>query len=103
MRHPDYTVTTNFKILTNPNSFLSDRPFDEKLATFELTDNHIRIGQETFCSNEVKVEVLRSCKEIETHLHRYRATQLQSANFFFKIDPLNRLYLIQTTRIKVKS
>jgi len=89
----------NVQILTNTLNMQSDgrQSVEARCATFEAPDHVV----ETACSQELRSDLFRCCKEIQMHLVKTASTVMTSGNFYFKIDPSDQLYLIFVTCLKV--
>jgi hypothetical protein len=69
MHSPINTIEMNVVVLTNINNIISRKVInDEKCSTIE-GDPSLVI--ESTCSAELKIELLRSCKEIDRYIHRH--------------------------------
>lgn len=70
----------------------------KRLATFEEGNSAI----EKPVSEEMRVASLKCCKEIERQVNRFSGGgRLREAELYFKVDPLNRVYLVQVGALKV--
>lgn len=86
------------EILTNIHSINSaSHSLNQKLATYESGE----WTQKTPCPFSLRQDIFRACKEIERHLHRHANLVMTSANFYFKVDDHDRIYLCFATCIRV--
>ena len=99
MHSPINTIEMTTEVLTNIKNITTRKATnDQKCSTFE---GDLSFVKETSCSAELKIELLRSCKEIDRYILRHSGLTLRRGSFYFKVDPLNVTYLIYATDISL--
>ena len=95
-----FTKKTNLKKLNGKNKYLD---ILEKVTTFDGKEQNV--VSESLTSPLISTDIEKICVNIVKHIQTISAgnTQVSGLTLFFKIDKLNRIWLLFCSQIKIRN